>query len=261
MKSALGYFEALSEVGVAPNLKAFNEFNFSKDDFSNETIILSHQISLPKLYVDSLKNFVAKGGKLIVDGLTAFYDENMINTMKTGFDFEQLFGGNVSEFKLVDNIFKLEIDNAVIPAHLWKGFVKAENGRSVTDQHSDIIGLRNKWEKGEVIWVPSLLGLGSRIEKDYAPLQAFLKKETSQSLAQLPVQFQEHRNNVLMKVLESGNNLITVLVNKNSEAQTITLDFKRQGLAPAVLFPASHEPVSGNKVRILPEETLVVVWK
>jgi len=261
MKSALGYFEALSEMGVVPNLKAFNEFNFSKSNYSDETIILSHQISLPKMYVDSLENFVAKGGKLIVDGLTAFYDENMINTMKTGFDFEQLFGGDVSEFKLVDNIFKLDIDNTVIPAHLWKGFVKAEDGQPLIDQHSDAIGIRNKWGKGEVIWVPSLLGLGSRIEKDYTPLQKFLKKENSQSLANLPVQFQEPRKNVLMKIMQSGNDLITVLVNKNSEAQTITLDFHRKGQVPKVIFPASHESVSGNKLRILPEETLVIGWK
>ncbi len=85
-----------------------DEFNFSKNDYSGETIILAHQISMPGNYADSLENFVLNGGKLIVDGLTAFFDENMHNTMKTGFDFEKLFGGNVSEFKLSGQHFYFE---------------------------------------------------------------------------------------------------------------------------------------------------------
>src|SRR5664280_3417132 len=110
MKSALGYFEALSEMGVNVNLKAFEEYDFGKQDYKGSTIILAHQISVPDKYALLLEDFVRKGGKLIVDGLTAFFDENLHNTMKTGFPFEKLFGGNISEFKLVDNLFKFKLN-------------------------------------------------------------------------------------------------------------------------------------------------------
>jgi beta-galactosidase len=42
----------------------------------------------------------------MVDGLTGFFDDDLHNTMKTGFPFAQLFGGNISEFKVVDNLFE-----------------------------------------------------------------------------------------------------------------------------------------------------------
>ena len=62
MKSALSYFEALGEMGINANLKAFEEFDFSKPDFKGQTIILSHQISVPDTYSQKLESFVAKGG-------------------------------------------------------------------------------------------------------------------------------------------------------------------------------------------------------
>lgn len=96
-------------MGLNPSLKEFAEFDFSKADYSGETIILSHQIALPTTYCRQLEWFVSRGGKLIVDGLTGFFDENMINTMKTEFPFQKLFGANISEFKAIGNLFELKM--------------------------------------------------------------------------------------------------------------------------------------------------------
>jgi len=103
MKSVLGYFETLSELGINCNIKEFGECDFSKSDYTGSTIILAHQISVPSKYAAILESFVSKGGKLMIDGLTGFFDEDLHNTMKTGFPFAQLLGGNISEFKAVDN--------------------------------------------------------------------------------------------------------------------------------------------------------------
>jgi beta-galactosidase len=261
IKSALGYFEALSEMGISANMKEINEFDFSKEDYTGEAIILSHQISLPGWLAGSLEQFVSRGGKLIVDGLTGYFDENMHNTMKTGFDFKSLFGGNVSEFKLVENLFKVEVEKESIPAHLWKGYLVAEKGTLIYDSNSDAIGIRHKTGKGEVLWVPSLLGLGSRMENDYRPLQNLLAKELKGSLDQLPVYFSEPKKNVLMKTLYSGDAFITIIVNKNENAQTVQLKFNSFKGTPEEIYPATGSKFQGNSVHILPEETKVVVWK
>ncbi len=261
MKSALGYFTALSEMGISPNLKALNEFDFSKNDYTGETIILAHQISMPGNYPDSLENFVSYGGKLIVDGLTAFFDENMHNTMKTGFDFEKLFGGNVSEFKLVENVFNVEVDDVQLPAHLWKGFLQAKNGSAIKNENNEVIGIRNKSGKGEVLWIPSPIGLGSWILGDYNALSTFLQKEAAASLNKIPVKFSEPHKNVLMKTLRSGNSLVTIIVNKDNSAHTISLGFNGFAGTPEVIFSESGDNIKGNSLDILPEETKVIVWK
>jgi beta-galactosidase len=261
MKSALGYFEAFSEMGVNADLKAFEEFDFGKDNYKGVTIILAHQISVPDAYNVQLENFVRKGGKLIVDGLTGFFDENLHNTLKTGFPFEKLFGGNISEFKLVDNLFKFKWSGYTLPAHLWRGFISTDSGKVVADFNGETVATRNKFGEGEVLWIPSLLGLGSRISGDYTSLTRFLKEETAQSLSALPVIFQVPQKNMLMKSMRSGASIITVIISKRTSDSQITLSFGDKNLSGNLLFSSGHGKVIGNKIQIAPEETLVVEWK
>ena len=261
MKSALGYFEAFSEMGVNVNLKAFEEFDFGKQDYKGSTIILAHQISVPDSYAIQLENFVKKGGKLIVDGLTGFFDENLNNTMKTGFPFENLFGGNISEFKLVENLFKFRWNEYNIPAHMWRGFISVGSGQIVAKYEGEAVAVRNKLGSGEVLWIPSLIALGSRISGDYSSLIRFLKDESGQSLLNLPVKFQTSQKNMLMKTMRSGSSIITVIINKRDSTAMIALDFGARNRFGNLLYSTGQGKVEGNKIQIAPEETLVIEWK
>ncbi len=261
MKSCLGYFEAFSEMGVNVNLKAFEEFDFSKADYKGQTIILAHQISIPDSYAGPLENFVAKGGKLLVDGLTGFFDENLHNTMKTGFAFEKLFGGNISEFKLVDNLFTTTIEGNKLPTHLWRGFIVPSKGQTIAAADGKTIAVRNIIGQGEVLWIPSLLGLGSRIQKDYAPLNLFLTKELNTGLSAIPFRFATTQKNVLMKTMQSGNSFITLIVNKASTEKSIELTALNPKLNPTILYANLHGSISGKTVKMKPEETIVIQWK
>jgi beta-galactosidase len=261
MKSALGYFEALSEMGINSNLKAFEEFDFSKSDYKGQAIILAHQIAVPDVYAKKLESFVSKGGKLVVDGLTAFFDENLHCTMKTGFAFEKLFGGNISEFKLVENLFTTSMEGNQLPTHLWRGFIVPSKGQGIAAIDGKTIAVRNKFGEGETLWIPSLLGLGSRMQKDYSALSVLLNKELNASIVNLPVRFETLQPNVLMKTIHSGASLVTVLVNKSTAAKTIALLFLNPSRTPTILFANLQGTVSGKSVTIKPEETMVIEWK
>lgn len=261
MKSVLSYFEALGEMGINANLKAYEEFDFSKSDYKGQTIILAHQISLPDPFAAELENFVSRGGKLIVDGLTAFFDENLHNTMKTGFVFANLFGGNISEFKLIDNLFITNIDGNSLPSHLWRGYIMPGKGKSIAISDGRTIAVRNKFGEGEVLWVPSLIGLASRIQHDYSSLATFLSNELKTSLLNVPIRFEKIQTNVLMKTLQSANSLITVIVNKSPEEKTLVLSIKNPKLNATVLYANMQGKVSGKTVKIMPEETVVIEWK
>jgi beta-galactosidase len=260
MKSALGYFEAFSEMGVNVDLKAFEEFDFEKPDYKGITIILAHQISIPDSYASKLEGFVRKGGKLIVDGMTAFFDENLVNTMKTGFAFENLFGGDISEFKLVDNIFKFRWHDFDIPAHLWRGFIDTGTGYAASKVNDKTVAVRKKIGAGEVLWVPSLLGLGGRISGDYAPLIKLLIEECSASIAKQPVKFQTPQKDMLMKSMYSGDSLLTIIINKRDSTAEITLDFGGKEPKGNMLYSGGRGKMTGNKIRIAPEETTVIEW-
>jgi len=257
MKSALGYFETLSELGINCNLKEFGEFDFSKDDYFGSTIILAHQISVPSEYAPKLEDFVSKGGKLIVDGLTGFFDDNLHNTMKTGFPFAKLLGGNISEFKAVDNLFEVKI---TLPAHLWRGFIRNSSGKTISTVDGEAVATRNQFGKGETLWIPSLLGLGARLggtEK----LAQFLVQELKNNFGKAPYSFALQQKGMLMKTLQSGNSLITVVVNKSTDLRRVVLNTTDMLKMPALLFADKKGTVSGQILSISPEETLVIEWK
>ncbi len=260
MKSALGYFEAISEMGVNCNLKEFGEFDFSKDDYTGTTIILAHQIAVPSAYTQKLEDFVSRGGKLIVDGLTAFFDDNLHNTMKTGFPFARLFGGNISEFKAVDNLFEVKVGQISLPAHLWQGYIRNTTGRPIATEDGETVAVLNQFGKGETVWIPSLLGMGARLggtEK----LAQFLANELKFNFSKTPYSFTGQQKAVLMKTLQSGNSFVTVIANKSNEPKRVLLNLTDKTRKPFVLFADKKGTVSGQSVTVSPEETLVIEWK
>jgi len=262
MKSALGYFEALSEMGIQTNFKEIDEFDFSKDDYSGISIILAHQISIPSRYWDKLRDFVSKGGKLIVDGLTAYYDENALCLMETSFPLENLFGGNIREYKLIQNLFDMKVDKLTLPAHLWFGTIKTGSATPIGSSNNETIASRNKFGKGEVLWIPSLLGLGSRIKRDYSALSELLNKELKTSIQTVPFCFKTLQKGMLMKTLKSGNSYITIIINKSVNKRPVLLNInKNLHLTPSIFYANKKGEIYGNTIEIAPEETKVIQWK
>lgn len=261
IKSALAYFEALGEMGINAGISEIGEFPFGKDDYSGTTIILAHQVSMPDRYAPLLEDFVQKGGKLIVDGLTAFFDENLHNTMSTGFTYEKLFGGNISEFKFVDNLFQFELKEEILPAHLWRGYIYPVTGQTEAEFEGEPTAIRNRLGKGEVLWIPSPVGLGSRLSEDYAPLSQLLNRELSHNLQITPVRFKSLQKGLIMKSMHSGSSLLSIIINKNEEAKDAELIFTEDIKSGTVLYQNKTGILTDRKVKILSEETIVIEWK
>ena len=261
MKSVLGYYKAISEMGLNCALKEMSEFNFQKEDYSGEVIVLSHQLALPSKYVSALENFVAKGGTLLVDGLTAFFDENLHCTAISSFPFKTLFGGEIREYKLIDNVFNVELANNQIPAHLWRGtIVSNKSAKIISESQKEVFGIQNQYGEGTVVWVPSLMGLGSWMTGDSDALSSWLTNYLP--LEKQPVYFRHQMDDVLMKTMSRGNKLITILINKSGEEKDIPLVIKNEKLSPKLIFSNYREKLQNeNSINMKAEETLVIVWE
>jgi beta-galactosidase len=267
MKSALSYFEALSEMGIHASFNEIGEFDFNKDDFSGKAIILSHQISIPSKYWQPIIHFVACGGKLIVDGLTAYYDENAYSILGAAFPFNRCFGASVNEFKLVENLFSLSLDDTDLDlnAHLWRGNLKLSTSIPIATNENataeEIYGCRNIYESGQVVYIPSLVGLGSRITHNYRALCTFLQNELSDIIQELPVSFTNHQPGMLLKLIRSGDTYLTVIVNKSGSDQSLKLNLKNlthQGIA---FSSCKYSKSSDSSIFITSEATMVAEWK
>lgn len=261
IKSALAYFEALSEMGIQSNFKEISEFDFSKYDYKGITIILSHQVSIPSQYWQSLDSFVRQGGKLIVDGLTAYYDENAVCILKD-FPFYKLFGGNIREFKMINNLFDFTLSEPelTMPAHLWRGSLLLTTGIPISSEDDEVFAAKNNYGQGSVFWAPSLLGLAARITKDYSLLAVLLDQEAGKSIATIPIRFKTLQKGMLMKIMQSGTSYIAVIINKSKQNTEVQLNVKSTVANPVVLFADRKGTISDITVKISSEETIVIRW-
>ena len=117
----------------------------------------------------------------------------------------------------------------------------------------------NNYGKGKVFWIPSPLGLGAKISKEYEPLLSIFEQEFDNTGA---FRFKKFHEGVLMKNIETSQGVISVLINKNKEKQTIELIGFHNYKPHRMLFQdKGGEIVSQNKVYIYPEETIVIDWR
>lgn len=260
MKSAIAYFEALSEAGVQANFKEISEFDFNKEDYTGSAIILAHQISIPSKYWPLLEAFVQKGGKLIADGLTGYYDENAVATMRLGFPLRNLFGADVLEYQAIDDMEELVVDGVALPAYQWRGSLKPYTATFLSYRANQLWAVQNTVGQGTAYWLPSLIGLGSRILSDYGHLNMFLAKSLDHGSLNLPFVFDEPQKGMLMKVLGNGKEWVTIIINKSEMRCEFKLILKNPSLQPIVIFANNGGKAGGNHISIEAEETLVIKW-
>ena len=261
IKSSLGYFEALSEMGIQANLAEIGEFDFSQNRYNGVVIVLAHQISIPSKYLKSLEHFVSRGGKLIVDGLTGYYDENAHCIMSSSFPFSDLFGGDLIEAKVVTDSLRMRLSDSDIDlqGYMWKGTIQNNTSEPIVEATGDIYATRNQFGNGEVVWLPTLVGLWARMT-NYDQLTSFLYYELKDCISGFPIRFKRHNKNMLLKTLKSGNTLITVTINKNHNRQEIELELNEKLKSTILFSDKSGEIVNGDVVSIASEETMVIKW-
>ncbi|OJV38427.1 MAG: hypothetical protein BGO33_06410 [Bacteroidia bacterium 43-41] len=257
MKSALSFFEAFSHMGLQPSFEELGEFDFSKSSYKGHTMVLSNQIAIPETYDDKLRYFVRNGGQLIIDGLTGYYDENAICRMMNDFPLEDLFGGNISEFKFTDNLFQLQVDQEKLPSHALKGYIVPVTGKSIGFEGDKTTGLTNQYGRGRVIWIPSLVGLGTRIEDDFESFIRFLRRYVNISEE---IHFEPFQNDMLMKTLKNEDTYISIIVNKSDSKQDVKIIAPFELKKPTILFSNCTALMTDNVLSIESEETVVISW-
>ena len=263
IKSALSYYQTLLELGLPANLIEMGNYPWKEHSQSPRLAILPDMVTIPSRYWDDLYRFVGNGNKLIITGLSGFYDEYLHNVLQDSVQpLEQLVGACVKEFKVTGRYFNLILEDppVTLPAHLWRGEVQPLHATPTGKYQDETVAVRYRFKKGEVVFIPSLIGLGSW-QRDNEAMAAWLKKETAGYSGSLPFVFATHYPHVILKVMTSGKNFLTVLINTDNKKHSVAL-IPKVKKTPTVLsggsVSASHE---NYIVDILPNETIVIKWE
>lgn len=258
MKSMLAYYEVLLENGINSDINEINEFDWNKNNYKGQTIVLANQISIPSRHWENIRNFVKNGGKLIVEGLTAFYDENMLSLHNTGFPLEDVFGGALKEVKCIPGDFVMNFNDRNFPVHLWKSYIHNNKATTLSKEGQLITATTHTFGNGKVVWYPSLLGLGGRRAGNYSSLSALLRNELKCEIENQPVILKKHEKDLILQSFTNNGNLLFVLMNKSKQKRKIELDIQEH-LKPMVIFANKGGIANKKSISIEPEETMVLI--
>jgi beta-galactosidase len=258
--SALSYYQTLSELGIPAIFKYTDDFDW--ENKKGCVAIFPNAVAVPEKIVKRAETFVANGNKLIIDGLTGYFDENEVNVLQTGFFFEKLCGATIKDIRTKEDLFLTPMDNVseLMVAHLWQVEILNHTADPVGMDGDRITAVRNRYGKGEVLWIPMELGLGAWLGKN-GPLSELLSNETALIRKETPVTFRQKTDNVIMQLLKNGNTYVSVITNGADKVKEVSLQLNRK-LSPEIIFNSSGENIIINpsKINLSSRQTIVVKW-
>ncbi len=254
MRSLARAYEAITMSGVTPAVEDMECFDWTRSE--GRTAVIPNMVSLPSSLWPRIREFVRGGGKLIVTGLSGFYDENMYCLFMNGFPLAECFGAELSEFKVCGDSFAL--DNG-LTGHLWRGILTPSTAKTEMTCCGDIAAVRNRFGKGEVLWIPSPVELGAeRDDRAMAALADFYRRECLAAIETAPVSFARTEPGILMRTMHGGEGLLSLIVNKRGEAAEIPLRIAGYE-APETIYGTAV--VRDGTVTVEPDSCVVVLWR
>lgn len=220
IRSIITSYEALCAFGPSPELCSMDYFDW--DPENHPAIVLPNIIAIPHKYHKALDDYVFNGGKVLITGLSGFYDEHMQCLMMGDQPFAKCFGGLLSEVKVSGKEFTIDCPGET-PAHLWRGIIKPSQGTEILGKYqSDVCATRNRYGKGEVVWIPSLIHLGA-YGKDNTSLIRLYAEVFSKELSEAETRFTKPQSGILLRSCLTDEGAFSVLVNLTSEKRAVTL--------------------------------------
>ena len=255
------WYEALLERGHQPQMRYMSDYEWDKMG-KGDVAILANTLTIPSEMIAPIEGFVKRGGRLIVEGLSGFYDEYEVCTPLHKFDLERLVGGTFSDIRYRETPQHFNLEGiGKIEGHAWHPIVRATapTAKVIGTGAEGDVALYNKLGEGEVWWLTPSISMSCAARKESAELAEVCKALLGDKLAEQPFRFADFADGAMMRVLRSGNDYITILTNNKRTPCTVKL-VAPKGLKATPIFGSAKLSNSG-KVTLGDRETLVIYWK
>jgi beta-galactosidase len=260
--SARGFYEVLCELGIPARVKHLHDFDFDRAYEAKQLLILPNLLAMSQTQAATLTALVKKGHTVLATGQTGVYGERAeFWPTWEHYPLQELFGGTIKDMRLIDREFPLNLDEPTLtlPAHLLQGEIRPSTGRAIGHDGTRVTALRNQCGRGEVIWIPSLIGLGAWLG-DNRPLAQLVQAITRPLTDRMPFRFSTHARGCAMRVMSNGRRHLTVVTNGAAERKQVSL-LHQQAAPPKVIWRQEGSAVTGHgEVDLGPRQTVVMLW-
>ncbi len=260
--SLYGYYKALHELGIPVHIKHMHDFDWTAPSESPRLAILPHVSAITEDQAQQIKQFVASGNTVLCSGLSGVYDEEAKFWPLESIPLAEMLGATLKEIRLIENQPRISLDSPAnnLPSHLWIGEIRNNSARVIGEQNGWITAVRNQYGDGEVLWIPSLIGLGAW-QRESEPLAAFLDDVTSRFVGELPLRFESYTEDMVLRIMESEEQYLAIVTNGRNAVNHCTLRVE-EGLEGSVFwgrqtaFRENH-----HSVQLDPRETVVLLYQ
>lgn len=262
--AALAYYEAFQDLGIPVRVKHIHDFDWQNPPGNEHLAILPHVTAITRQQARNIDAFVQNGNSILVSGLTGIYDpyRDFLPT-KNEFPLRDPLGGRYKEIRLPQPYghIKLTTPDVTLPYHLWVGDIDRFGSDAIGKQKGRAIASQNQYGTGESIWIPSMIGLGAW-EKKNRPLEKLLEHYASDFTGHLPFQFKNPCNGFVSRILQNGDQYVTVVTNGTSDSKRCVLKVPDQTLKPKLLWGNSNQvKMNGRELFLGARETIVLLWE
>lgn len=245
-------YAAISANGVCPEVCELKAFDWN--NAQGRVAVLPDCLVVPSKYWNKIREFVDAGGKLIITGRSMYYDENMFCVpMYRPFPLADCFGAELKEYKATADYFPIG-DNLI--GHLWRGVIKPNGAEVILSKSGEVLGSRNQYGKGSVVWVPTPIELGA-YHQDMSGLEAFYTKECKDAIEVTPIRLVKPVNGIVLAALKSETSALVVITNKTGDKKTVKLmmPFKEAEIIDG------NGKINGHSVSLAADDFVALICK
>jgi beta-galactosidase len=261
--SVLGFYEALSRLGLPPNIKYFNDYDWDEETKQSRVAILPDARVLTEAQIHSLHSFIEHGNTLLITGLTGFYGPHATAWSLMGFPLAEITGGQLKEIYLRDKTPLVSLTtppNTVLPSHFWIGSIDSSSTTAIGQRNGEVIATeRDVRGGGRVIWIPSPIGLGAWLT-DAQPLTRYLQSSLNDVLS-APFTLTQPQDSCLLRVLENQGAYFTVLINGAETSKKCEIKAPPGFHATTLWGRIPPGSATGSTYTLDPQGTFVQLWQ
>jgi beta-galactosidase len=259
-----GLYQAISQIGVPPEIKHFDDFDWLARTSAPRTAILPDVRSLSEQQIDDLLKFVQHGNTLLVTGLSGFYDPHALAWPLAGFPLSRVTGAELKEvlYKEKAPSIALTGDAKRLPTHLWISTIHLLDAKAIAYMGNEVTAtIHSAPGGGRTIWIPSPIGIGAWLGNS-EPLTEYLRKALP-SLTQAPAfHLQRGSSGCLLRVLRNGNQFLTIVANGKLESSHCNLEPPAPMHKGDTLWGDAPKHQNSTYEYFLPAEgTAVTLWR
>jgi beta-galactosidase len=262
IRTSFMWFEALLELGGQPQMRYMSDYEWEKRG-KGDAVIIANAAAMPSDIIPRIEKFVERGGRVIIEGLTGFYDEKSYCSTLHNFGLKRLVGGLFEDIRLRETAQHFDIKGiGNIQGHAWLPTVRATaTTAAVIGRGADgkAVALHNRLGDGEVWWLTPSISMSCAARNDSAELAKVCKELLGDKVAEQPFRLAKFADGAILRTLRKGEEYITILTN-NKRTHCPLQIVAPKGLKATPIFGSAKLSKSG-KVTLGDRETLVVHWR